>query len=693
MASSSVGYHANSHHLVDIIKNEMLKEGWQIRSTISDGYDYVFYSTGEDGYQDIYIRVAAGQYDYTSEGDVQRPDPTGDGYTGYVNFFAYQYFPEDGGPYDGSNEIGKTGPVLYVIQGEHTGPPIEEYDMIASTTSTTRRFVRGTESTSTTFTTYAQVSDGHAKLYYDSGGSNRRRWNLESDNRTTLSNWPNGPQAVYGEYWHDPDTDYNFIYSLSGLNPSEITFHNLDLNTFGTGATVPWGDAASQGWMVKTMGRSGERRLYACRGRDSTPWAYYDIDTDTWSSNLVSPTRGGWGTNGILRNGDAIMVPKEITGYDSDRIYSVRGDADTEFQSIEINDEGEPVGSWVYHDDLPVVATLGCEIFFTDNAMFFMAGSVNTNLYKWEFPANATDAGTWTTISNFFTAASGSGGTVGSGSTAYLHHHLICRVRVSEDKTNQHWLAVDEDRIVIGVKDGFEKYWYSYAGLFETYSDTKISQLTADADSGDSVIFVDDVTTFKIGESYILVDTTGDSSTHVHYSTLAASDNLFGAWNKMFGPSETITVSDINSGSSSIILTSTLDRSYKAGSKAGRDPQPVMLRAEVFDEAYVLNNLNLLDGHNSKDAPYQRYNLTGASTLVNFFDVQPRNDSAAAVPITVEQSSLNSVTGAEVRGQLKNTYYIGNNFSSETFVIIHDQRYVVLSTEDASFNVAIGPLE
>jgi len=695
--SSAVGYHANSHHLVDIIKNEMLKEGWTIRSTISDGYDYVFYSIGEDGYQDIYIRVAAGQYDYTSEGDTQLVDPSGDGYTGFVNFFAYQYFPENGGPVDGSNEMGKTGPVLYLIQGEDPFVDIEEYDMIASKLTSARRFVRANDSSSSAFSTYTQVSDGHAKVYYDNGGNPRRRYNIDTDTISSLTTFASagvgGASSCYGAYWHDPDTDYHFIYSINGNNPSEIIFHNLTTGAFGKGAVVPWGDAGSQGWMLRTMGRSGERRLYACRGRDSTPWYYYDIDTNTWSSNLVSPTRGGWGTNGILRNGDAIMVPKEITGYDADRIYSFRGDADTEFQSIEINDTGEPVGSWVYHADLPVVATLGCVIFFTDNSICFVPGSLNRHLYKWTIPASPTAAGSWGTISNFFTAADNSGGTVGSGTTGHLHHHLICRVRVSEDKENYHWLSVDPDRLAIGVKDGFDNYWYSYAGLFEIFTDNQTSLLTGDATAGALTLTVDNVSSFKIGENYMIIDVTGDSSTHVPFSTLASSDSLFGDWNKIFGPSETITIDNVNTGSSTITLSNPLTRSYKTGSKLGKDPQPVMVRAETLNEAYVLNNLNIVDGHNSKDAPYQRYQLTNSSTLVNSFDSQQRSDGAFVYPVIIQQTALNNVTGAEARGQLKNIYYAGTSFGSEVYITINGQQYVVLNPEDVSLNIAIGPLE
>ena len=139
---AAVGFHANSHHLVNIIKNELLKQGWVIRSTIVSNRDYVFYSTGSDGYQDIYIRVAAGQYDYRTEGDVQFPDPNGDGYTGYVNFFAYQFFPSGGSANSGSNEIGRTGPALYMIQGEDTFVDVEEYDMMASSTDSARRLAR-----------------------------------------------------------------------------------------------------------------------------------------------------------------------------------------------------------------------------------------------------------------------------------------------------------------------------------------------------------------------------------------------------------------------------------------------------------------------------------------------------------------------------------------------------------------------
>lgn len=701
MSTSASGYHVNSHHLVDIIKNEMLKNGWTIRSTITAGRDYVFYSAGSDGYQDLYIRVAAGLYDYRCEGRVQKPDP--DGYTEYVNFLAYQFFPTGGAPEDGSNEIGRHGPVLYMVQGEDSNTDTEEYDMIASKTTGARRFSRVNDST--TFNTYTRVTDGHSKIYYDNNGTTRRRINLEDESGTNtasisgLSSFTSlTPASGFGAYYVDPFTDYHYIYVMNNLNPSTISFHNLTLNTFGKGATAPWNTSSSQGIMVKGMARDGFTRLYTARGSDTTSWAHYTIETNTWSSLLTAPP-DGWGTSGIDRRGHAIMVPKEITGYTNDRLYTIRGDADTDFYSIAIGDDGEPTGGWTTHAVTPQVATTGSNLFFLDNAIYFIAGSVNVALYKWLFPATATSAGSWTTVrTSFFTAADGSGGTVGDGTVAYLHYHLVSRVRVSEGLTNQHWVVADADRVVVATKDNFNKYWYCYAGLYDTFSDTRVTQLTTAAPATSTVLEVTDASIFKIGEKYIIVDTVG-GSTHVSYAALEASDNLFAGLDRKFGPSETVTVSSINTIASTITLSSGLTRSYATGSKIGKDPQPVMVRAEDYNEAYVLNNLNLLDGHNSKDPPYQRYRLMPAYELTEENDNIHRNNAGLVYPIVLRDSGLNSVTGAEVRGTLRGVYRGGGSFVNGRIYTINGQDYVALIPSDIGTfaegrgKVLIGPLE
>jgi hypothetical protein len=112
------GDFTNSHQLVDIIFGFLLGQGWRHVATLQsddtepDGYDHVFHSTGEDGTTDIYIRIAAGLGDRVPAGLIQQP--MDDGYTEYINAFAYQYFPDGGTEAsDGYNELGRYGPVLY----------------------------------------------------------------------------------------------------------------------------------------------------------------------------------------------------------------------------------------------------------------------------------------------------------------------------------------------------------------------------------------------------------------------------------------------------------------------------------------------------------------------------------------------------------------------------------------------------
>jgi len=140
----------NSHSLVERIYGFLLENGWELRATLKSGgfHDYVFYSSGEVGLDDIYIRVAAGESDRQTGGDIQHPYEGGD--TEYINAFAYQYFPETGtSGDDGYNELGRYGPVLYIA--EYTGSALTgwiwEYNLIKSTQTPRRRLAFDTDYT------------------------------------------------------------------------------------------------------------------------------------------------------------------------------------------------------------------------------------------------------------------------------------------------------------------------------------------------------------------------------------------------------------------------------------------------------------------------------------------------------------------------------------------------------------------
>ena len=118
------GTFTNSHEIINKMIGFLANIGWTkhvvLQSDVNGSdYDVVFNSTGADGTKDIYIRLAAGLGDiYSTTGDIQLP--LDDGYNGFINGFAYQYFPSSGtAASDGCNELGLYGPLLYVASTDN----------------------------------------------------------------------------------------------------------------------------------------------------------------------------------------------------------------------------------------------------------------------------------------------------------------------------------------------------------------------------------------------------------------------------------------------------------------------------------------------------------------------------------------------------------------------------------------------
>lgn len=62
------GTFTNNVDLVNKIKTKLTASGWSTISTITASQDYVFYSSGEDGYRNIYTRAAANLRRYYKSG-------------------------------------------------------------------------------------------------------------------------------------------------------------------------------------------------------------------------------------------------------------------------------------------------------------------------------------------------------------------------------------------------------------------------------------------------------------------------------------------------------------------------------------------------------------------------------------------------------------------------------------------------
>lgn len=189
----------------------MREAGWEIRSGLdADGLDSVFYSTGTDGYQDIYIRVAAKLYDRQTHGDIQFPDE--DGYTKFVNFFAYHHFNQDGTLTDGgaSSEVGRYGPVLYMSDGRtgSTGE-VEEYNMFTGAGINYDTVNQVVKDPTTSNIVFAAGTDGLIVANSDFSGF-------------TTTVLPSSVSALCVDTANNSGSDYALVGSSSGIHIYDI---------------------------------------------------------------------------------------------------------------------------------------------------------------------------------------------------------------------------------------------------------------------------------------------------------------------------------------------------------------------------------------------------------------------------------------------------------------------------------------
>lgn len=696
------GIVSNSHQLAQIIHAVMREAGWTLRSGLElDGTDSVFYSDGEDGNQDIYIRVAAKQSDIIATGDIQFP--ASDGYTGFVNFFAYQFFPNSGVVGDGLSEIGRFGPIMYLMDDPDSSSNrrIEEYNMYSSTSGTGRRRVlrEGLNSNSGDL---GETFDGHRFMWIKPDGSStisyidmsREQGEVFSSNRN-------------GSFFQNVNTfGTNFVISRksnselllwtmkNSTNAGLATFDSITEQTVDVAqaasvyALPPWGttsSAGSGGWLVQGTRRNGKKYLYVGRGDDSTTWARYDIEDNSWDT--MSPSM----PIDIDSGAHAILIPKEGSGYSTDRLYVIRGENDTEFFSIAIDDSGDPTGSWTFHDNTPFSITTspsGRLVYVGGDRIFLVRGESN-DFYSWQFPTPATDNGTWASNNNWFAETNENQVTVGA------HNHLSCRAHVNEFEGSKYWVFADKDRVIVITQtersEVTDDYHFAYAGLFESFAgSTEKANLVSTASSGTSTLEVDDASLFKEGVQYRLAQIDDSNST---------THTAFNGQERKIAHAEFVTISSVNQHSVSpaqLQLSSPLKHTYNSGAKIGEEMQPVCLSVDDMNRVMVLNNINTDADDINNDPPYQWY--TYKRPQLSMRTSADRVGGTSTWPVLLAHSGTSdnvTVTSKDARGRLKGVFYTSGVVGNEETLDIGGDRYVSFSVFETVLmgRIAVGPVE
>lgn len=704
----------NSHELVDKIYGFLLGIGWEHVATLKtgehnpppDGYDFVFHSTGEDGLDDIYIRVAAGECDVVPYGDIQHPFL--DGYTEFINGFAYQHFPASGtSPEDGFNELGRYGPLLYVA--DWTDDPyfgyIDEYNLLKSSDTPRRRRRIDLDGL---LSNDNAAFDGRRYLYQrvrtGSESYPFRRGDLYSGLETNMSNpdWYNAssnmslytrrddgveyiycPRNVTG---HTENKRFLLRFNVANNNWTKDGIDGPPYYDLGTGYYGSFGcqcvgvkrrrDPFNY-WMYGFMGANG--------GGEYRYWSQFNINDEVWGGFNSPNTPWGLGQYAYYKP-FCVYVTKEQSGYEHDRIYIWEGDQRWGFASIAIGDDGyvapAPYGTWTTHADTLVTQNAGLHATCVGRTIL-MSGTATASksLYKWELPeGDPTQVGTWELVGSNWTRN-------GISTGPYIFHaddRLCNRVRVSEFENNTYWLFADLNRLVVVVKNAFSKYEYMYVGKFQAYANPVSTTITADVEIGDTSIRVADPSLFEVNQKYMICETTGQN---VMYTESSIID-----YQRKIAPSEIFTVVE-NTGNG-ILTTSKFKAKYYAGSRVGEDPMPITCRVHSIERAQTFDVINLVDDNGYSDPAWQLYSLTPTVDLdfANATDIEERSLGTFLYSIVLINEG-DSYVGKEVRGQLMGVYSCGTAISSEEEISVGSKKYLAFAIDNSgeSQRIVVGP--
>jgi len=347
--------------------------GWQLWADIAE-FDKVYFSSGEDGYNDIYIRIKAAADEPFIYGLDQKP-LTADGDTGFVNFFAYNYYPQGGDGYAGYGEIGILGPRFYhfslnrlgSIGGTTKEPTVSraaytnilsqkpgggfkgvgESELVPGGGTSGYGYSPSTLERKR-WTNLSRVGNGVIKRFQgsDAMGFDGRRYFYTSTTgfggikRYSISRFGGGNEGIAGQgqgvgIFHndldtitsdaqsayivtaDPQTRHDILYFMG----FDADWKSIDLDT-GTISDLTDPSYSDTSTSKTMMAWDGNDKVYHLKGSTSTEWAIYSISADLW-------TIVGTALPANVKNTDdaqLVFVPHYISGAANNRLYHISGD-------------------------------------------------------------------------------------------------------------------------------------------------------------------------------------------------------------------------------------------------------------------------------------------------------------------------------------------------------------------------------
>lgn len=716
-------------------------DGWS-KVTQAGNFDSVYFSNGSDGYKDIYIRSVAGLVENPSfYGGNQRD--FGDGYVGFLNFFAYQFYPEGGDGYDGYGEAGRLGPMWVHARDPSTRDLwMQAFSYQGSGSANNRRWVflgditrqedgNSLEFPSSPFASIGVAFDGKRKMYFTTSSSTLSEWDFAT-----------GRARMIDRRVETADTDvFCRVYYVDRKTRQEylwdgIQFFTGDFRSGSYDTISPVGTASSwrrwvinpvqgQGYMQSGFsgpiwppvgdghGASaghgiwdGHDNIYVLRGEapseylvtggETSDWAKYHIPTDKWT--IFTSASAPLGRIGVdyrtpalpvtvssADNTHFVWLDKKTTGYDYHRIYVVlTGDQDIYYINIDEN-SGMPVGSWTSQGNMPASPGTAHWLLHNDRDRFYWRrGASERTMYTADFRESGNLS--WSLVdTDYFPGSTGS-----LGGTDFYVDGYASRVRTSLYDSTEYWFFGDQNHITVATKAD-DIYTFCYMGAITPYTNTfPAARCTNEVFPGSNVeINITDLKgEFVIGQRMYIADVTDGGGG-------SFTGDVEGVERK-FMPIEKFTITDVDPGVS--ITADTLTQRYRPGSRVSFDPQPVGITLGGLDKIQMLNSINTTTNHGAIESAFNIAKLeTVRDEVVNSSGGDDRRDLYALWPITIlnSQDDDTNLVGTEARGSLIGIFAVSGtgDLESGSTISVGPNTYIVLEVDSGkTFKYAFGPL-
>lgn len=736
------GFAANEFELQEKLNAFILSiDGWS-KVTQAGEFDSVYFSNGTDGYKDIYIRTVAGLAENPAYFGAAQRD-FGDGYVGFMNCFAYQFYPEGGDGYDGYGECGRLGPMLLHYRGESSlDLYMQAISSQGSGSNNNRRWVflgniitqadgSSIEYSGDPGQRTAPIFDGKRRVFYTTDNTAFVEWDFANeaarmiDRRLTVEDDDNFGMA----YYVDPKTRQEYIWwgiqdeffryrNNAAIDPearagSLFRWTISDVQGEGflqSGFTgPPWpGEGDSFGVGGGHMIWDGHNNLYVIRGEapsgyliaggETSDWGKYHIPTDSWiiftdtSPEPDNELDYDWRTPGLpqtVNDSESprfIWLDKKTTGYDYHRIYVILA-ADDDIYYINIDeDNGLPVGDWVSQGSMPSSVADESSLFHNRLDRWFWRRGQNTReLYTAKFKESGNLS--WTLVDTDYFP--GNISSIGAGVDWYVDGYSS-RVRTSLYDTTEYWFFGSKDHITVATKSD-DMYSFCYMGAITPFTSTTPAAKSVNEvfpGSNVQINIKDSKGEFIIGQRMYIADVNeGGGGSYIN--------DVEGVERKYMSI-EKFEIVDVDPGVS--ITADVIKNHYTPESRISFDPQPVGVTMDGLDKIQMTNSINTTAPNGAYEPIFNIAKLdTVREEVVNASGGDDRRNLYALWPIMVlnQQDDDTNLVGTEARGSLIGIFAVSGTgeLEAEDTIAIGPNTYIILDVPSAkTFKYAFGPI-